>query len=86
MRPGTLLIAGVLATALLTSCDRSTDTDCESAALHPSPVAQAAPVAPDKPRPRPKTSKPKTIKPKTTVTPKPKLRHHDFDLDTCDDD
>ncbi|MEU1141818.1 hypothetical protein ABZ392_33920 [Streptomyces sp. NPDC005885] len=85
MRPSALLITGILTAALLTSCDHSTNTDCENAALHPSPVAQAAPVAPDKPRPKPrKTTKPRTTKPKPKVTPKPKLRHHD-DHD-CDDD
>ncbi|MGQ4358530.1 hypothetical protein [Streptomyces sp. SAS_272] len=90
------IVMSIFAAALLTSCD-GPRYDCEGAPLRPSPVAQAAPVAPDKhrpPRPTRPASKPHPTKPQpkstwkkpkskpgTTPTPTP---HHD--LDECDDD
>ncbi|MFF3310524.1 hypothetical protein [Streptomyces sp. NPDC002952] len=94
MRLGTLLAAGILATALLTSCD-TTDHDCESAGLLPSPAAQAAPVtqarpAPPRPRPAPaaKAPKPKLSTPKPGHNTKHKPRTHTVHHDDhdCDDD
>ncbi|MEU7962395.1 hypothetical protein AB0D09_02830 [Streptomyces sp. NPDC049097] len=85
MRTLAVATTAILTAALLTSCNTSTDYDCDSAApLYPAPVAQAAPVAPGKPRP-PRTSraKPNPTKPKAKTTPG--LTHH-HDFDDCDDD
>ncbi|MEU4170986.1 hypothetical protein AB0F46_29415 [Streptomyces sp. NPDC026665] len=96
MRLSAVLAAGTLAAALLTGCT-DPDYDCEAAALRPSPVAQAAPIAPDRPTPpRPRARpisppKAKTLKPKpkpSTTTPHYDHHHdHDHDHDhDCDDD
>ncbi|MGW1267573.1 hypothetical protein [Streptomyces sp. NPDC002491] len=82
--------AGILAAALLTSCDGTTGYDCEGAPLRPSPVAQAAPMAPDKPRPprpaRPASKpKPGPKKPRSKPGPMPAPTHH-HDHHDCDDD
>ncbi|MEU6535553.1 hypothetical protein [Streptomyces sp. NPDC047000] len=87
MRTTALLGAGILTAALLTGCN--TGPACASTML-PAPTAQAAPLAPDKPRP-PRTSltKPKTRSAaKSRTKPKPRTKaghtHHHDDHD-CDD-
>ncbi|MEY2244683.1 hypothetical protein AB8A21_17520 [Streptomyces sp. BF23-18] len=89
MRLSAILATGTLTAALLTGCTDPYDYD--ATALHPSPVAQAAPIAPDgptPPRPRARTISPhkaKTSKPKPKkITTTPHYVHHD-DHD-CDDD
>ncbi|MFE4547579.1 hypothetical protein [Streptomyces sp. NPDC056785] len=92
MRLGPLLAAGIITAALITSCDNAGHHDCEGAQILPSPVAQTAPLAPDRPhppRPRVRTTSPRKTPKLTKSTPrststKRRTRHHHDEHD-CDD-
>jgi hypothetical protein len=96
MRILPMLAAAITVAALLTAC--SNTGECEGAALRPAPVAQAAPIAPERPSPprpappRASVPKPNLQKPRTVKPSKPKSKpgavphHRDLDFDDCDDD
>ncbi|MFJ4009424.1 hypothetical protein [Streptomyces sp. NPDC090026] len=93
MRTFPILAAATVTAALLTACDPGGLGDCGLVAFRPLPVAQVAPVAPQRagpprpapPRPAPpKASVPKTEPRKTKpARPKPGTRPHHIDIDDC---